>query len=151
MSLECECENVVDCSTLKWILDAQVHFFEHMFLLMHEYYLQVQGGWQLVYMWQVIKDKIYTWHIFFFLMVSISCEFLNQCEEWHVWVWVWHASWNICDPWIFPFILWKPHDFPESLHTRRAFSGPPFPLPYPLSTCHFSPDFVPLFSLISVY
>lgn len=66
MSLECECENVVDCSTLKWILDAQVHFFEHMFLLMHEYYLQVQGGWQLVYMWQVIKDKIYTWHIFFF-------------------------------------------------------------------------------------
>ena len=50
VSLECECENVVDCSTLKWILDAQVHFFEHMFLLMHEYYLQVQGGWQLVYM-----------------------------------------------------------------------------------------------------
>ena len=31
----------------------------------------------------------------------------------------WGASWNVWDPWIFSFVLWKLQDFPETLYTRR--------------------------------
>ena len=107
MSLECECENVVDCSTLKWILDAQVHFFEHMFLLMHEYYLQVQGGWQLVYMWQMIKDKIYTWHIKFFFFFY----FLNGKHK----LWIYEPVWGmIC--------VSVRSDMPPEIYVTHEFS-----------------------------
>lgn len=68
MSLECECENVVDCSTLKWILDAQVHFFEHTFLLMHQsinYRFREDGNCYTCDKWLRKKFIHDTW-IFFF-------------------------------------------------------------------------------------
>lgn len=39
-------------------------------------------------------------------------EFIN-------WYQGWFAIWNIYDQWVFYFISWKPHDFSETLCSRR--------------------------------